>query len=447
MANNKPRVVAVEILENIEQKGAYSNLELNKIKNEGNLSSQDYALLTELVYGVIQNKRLIDYYLSPFLKKTQKLDNWVKQVLRVAVYQMVFLDNIPDYASINEAVNYGGKRGHKGIRSLVNGVLRNFQRNELKPISEIKQDKERLGIKYSVPNWMIEQFIKQFGLDTTEKILKSFNKRAKVSVRVDTDRISIEEAIEKLKESGYEVKRSELSQEGLIIENGLPIDHTLYVKGFISIQDESSMMVAPAMNLLPNHIVADVCAAPGGKTSHIASFIDHSMGGILYSSDLHEHKVTLIEQSLKRQGLDDRVEVRQLDATMASQVYDDNSFDRILIDAPCSGIGLLRRKPDIRFAKDSEAIESLPTLQLDILNNVAPLIKPGGEMVYSTCTILESENESVINQFLETHPEFKLKKINIDNELFKHNSGELLILPHYYDSDGFYIASLVRDSN
>lgn len=139
-------MVAVEILENIEQKGAYSNLELNKIKNEGNLSSQDYALLTELVYGVIQNKRLIDYYLSPFLKKTQKLDNWVKQVLRVAVYQMVFLDNIPDYASINEAVNYGGKRGHKGIRSLVNGVLRNFQRNELKPINEIKQDKERLGI-------------------------------------------------------------------------------------------------------------------------------------------------------------------------------------------------------------------------------------------------------------------------------------------------------------
>lgn len=447
MASKKPRIIAVQILENIEHKGAYANLELNAVKQKSELSSQEFSFLTELVYGVIQNKRLIDYYLSPFLKKPQKLKSWVRQVFRVAVYQMVFLDNIPDYASINEAVNYGGKRGHKGIRSLINGVLRNFQRQDLKLVSDIESLEVRLAIQYSMPDWLIKEFMKQYGAETTEKMLKSFNKRAKVSIRVATKRISIEEATEELEASGYEVKRSELSPEGLIILNGLPIDHSLYKKGLISIQDESSMMVAPSLNVSPDHVVADLCAAPGGKTSHIATFIDSSMGGILYSSDLHDHKIPLIQKTLKRQGLNNCVQVRQLDATQAGQVYDNDMFDRVLIDAPCSGIGLLRRKPDIRFAKEPKNLKSLPTLQLAILEEAASLVKAGGEMVYSTCTILEAENQTVIKTFLEKYPEFKLKKIDIDNDLFKHNNGELLILPHYYDSDGFYIALLVKESD
>lgn len=444
MANKKPRELAVNVLEKIEVEGTYSNLELNAVKKNEDLDLQDHSFLTELVYGVMQNKRLIDYYLNPYLKNPDKMDNWVLQVLRVAVYQMVFLDGVPDYAIINEAVNYANKRGHRGIKSLVNGVLRNVQRHDLNDIGKLKNSVKKIAIPYSLPDWLVEKFIKQFGEEESLQIAKSFNKRSKTSVRINTNRISLEEAKKKLEQDGYSVQYSYLAQDGLIIEKGLPINHSLYQDGLLSIQDESSMLIAPSLSIEAGHKVADVCAAPGGKSSHIATFLDSKKGGILYSSDIHQHKIDLINEMVKRQKFEAVIHTRQLDATKASSHYNNQTFDRILVDAPCSGIGLLRRKPDIRYAKDELQIKELPKLQLDILNEVAPLLKEGGEIVYSTCTILDEENGAVINQFLNQNQNFKLKKIPIDIKEYEDNNGEITILPHHFDSDGFYIASLIK---
>lgn len=198
---------------------------------EENLSSQERALLTELVYGVMQNKRLIDYYLSKFLKPSQKLDGWVRQLLRVAVYQLVFLDQIPTYAAINEAVQYAKRRGHRGISGLVNGVLRNIDRHPLKSLDEITSKIERIGTQYSLPDWLVQQLVADYGEETAEAIAQSFNKRAHVSVRVNTNQLSRDEALEQLQVAGFEVTRSELSPVGLIIQGGLPTDTELFQQG------------------------------------------------------------------------------------------------------------------------------------------------------------------------------------------------------------------------
>lgn len=444
---SKPRELAAIILEKIETEGAYSNLELNAFKAKYQLNEQDHAFLTELVYGVMQQKRLLDFYISPFEKSPENLDNWILQILRIAVYQMVFLDRVPDYAAINEAVNYAKKRGHKGIGSYVNAVLKNIQRHELNDVAKLKNQIKKISIPYSLPDWLVNQFIDQFGETETEKMAQSFNKRAKTTIRVNTNKITMPEAKAELKKAGFETEDSPLSPEGLILKQGLPINHPLYQQALISIQDESSMLIAPALQVEPHHRVLDVCAAPGGKSSHIATFLDADKGGILYSSDIYEHKTQLLEQMVKRQGIESVVKVSQLDATKASEAYDNESFDRILVDAPCSGIGLLRRKPDIRYAKAEETVANLPTLQLDILNEVAPLLKVGGEMVYSTCTILEAENQQVIAAFLAEHPEFELQPIKSIPPFYQDNQGEVTILPHHFDSDGFYLVSLVKISS
>lgn len=444
MTNHNPRHLAVDILEKIDHENSYANLELSAYKRKYDLSDQDHGFLTELVYGTLQHRQLLDYYLSPFVKHPDKTDNWILNVLRLATYQMLYLDNVPDYAVINEAVNEAKSRGHKGISSMVNGVLRNFQRQDLNDLGKLKNAVKKIAIPNSLPDWLVDQLIDQYGYDVAEKIAQSFNKRAKTSVRVHTDRLSVQEASERLAEDGYPNHSSDLAKDGLIIEKGLPINHPLYLDGAISIQDESAMVVAPSLQVKPSHTVADVCAAPGGKSGHIASFLDAKAGGVLYASDIHQHKVDLLGQMVDRLQAEDKVKVLQMDASLTHQKFEKEYFDRILVDAPCSGIGLLRRKPDIRYNKTAQDLKGLPQIQLDILDSVAETLKVGGQLVYSTCTILKEENNQVIQAFLDSHPEFDLKKIPIDLPEYKSNHGEITILPHHFDSDGFYIASLVK---
>lgn len=444
MKRHKPRQLAVLILDKIENENSYANLELSASKKQFQLNQKDHGFLTELVYGTLQHKRTLDYYLSPFVKSPQKLDSWVLNVLRVAVYQLVYLNGIPAYAIINEAVNYAKTRGHKGISSMVNGVLRNLERQSLNDLGKLKNEVKKIAIPYSLPDWLVERFINQLGFEETEKLAQSFNKRAKTSVRVHTDRISVSDASAALNESGYPNHSSELAFEGLIIEEGLPITHPLYHEGSISIQDESAMLVAPSLQVEPSHIVADLCAAPGGKTSHIASFLDDNQGGIVYATDIHNHKVKLLHDMVERTQANYKIKVGHLDATQAHNYYQAEFFDRILIDAPCSGIGLLRRKPDIRYRKSAEEVSKLSSIQLEILDSAAQTLKVGGKMVYSTCTILDEENTAVVHDFLAKHPEFELSKIQTDVPIYQGNHGEITVLPQHFDSDGFYIALLVK---
>lgn len=440
------RYLAVEILEKIEREDAYSNLLLRKVIEENDLIKEDVNLLTELVYGVLQRKLTLDYQLDPFIGKQKKLKNWVKQLLRISVYQMEYLERIPAHAIVNEAVNIARLRGHKGIAGLVNAVLRNIQRKGLRNPEEIKDTKQRLSIQYSLPIWLVEDFIEQLGLEEAEKLAASFSERPKLSLRVNTNKISRTDTIEQLKTEGYEAVESEISPYGIVALNGIPATSSLFEDGLISVQDESSMLVAPALNVSPGDYVLDACAAPGGKAMHIAAnFLEKEQGGKLVALDIHPHKINLIRQNANRQGVKEIVETNELDARKVFETYGAETFDRILVDAPCSGLGLIRRRPEIRYNKTKKDIVSLQKLQIEIINNVSKSLKSGGELIYSTCTLTQSENQEVIQQFLEKNKDFKQVKVNLPtNELETQEDGSITIYPHQYGTDGFFISSFKK---
>ena len=444
MKEDDPRQVACQVLEKVDQEAGYANLEVNARLDKMNASQEDKNLMTALVYGVLQHQYLLDFYLEPYIKKPKKLQAWVRQVLRLAVYQLVFLDHIPDYAAINEAVQYAKKRGHKGVSGLVNGVLRNFLRHDLRNPKDLADPVDRIRVSYSLPKWLVDKLITQYGQKTAIDMAASYNKPAKLSLRVNLDKVSREEACTQLEASGYQVQKSDLAPCGLIVAGGLPTSHPLYQAGAIRIQDESAMLVGLALDLKSHYKVADLCAGPGGKSGHIASYLEAEAGGQLYASDIYDHKLDLIEDSLESQGYASLAQVKKLDGRIAGQVYPDNYFDRILIDAPCSGMGLLRRKPDMRYSKDVASLTALPELQLAILNAAGPLLKEGGKLVYATCTILQEENQAVIQAFLKENPEFFLEKIPFDQSQYLDNEGQVTILPSDFDSDGFYLARLVK---
>src|SRR5699024_9240216 len=261
---------------------------------------QDAGLLTELVYGVTQRKYTLDYYLEPYLAKNKKVENWVRQLLRVSVYQLVFLDKIPAHAAVNEAVEIAKKKGHAGIANLVNAVLRNIQRDGIRSTDDIAGFDERLSVKYSAPLWMIRKFIKDIGKEETEKMFASLLHSSKASIRVNTAVNDVNKAREKLSEEGFETVPSRISPIGLVGESGNAAFSNLFKEGGITIQDETSMLVAPALKIEPAHRVLDACAAPGGKTTHIAAYLSAKDGGHVTALDLHEKKLILIQENTER---------------------------------------------------------------------------------------------------------------------------------------------------
>lgn len=433
------------ILEKVNSKGAFSNIVLNQTIEKETLSKEESNLLTELVYGVIQRKRTLDYILDPFINQNKKLENWVLQLLRLSLYQLYYLERVPDHAVLNEAVNIAKTRGHKGTAGLTNGVLRNILRSEKPDFSKIEDPVKRLGTIYSLPDWIIEQTIQNIGIEETEKYAQSLLEKSKVSLRVNLKQISVEDAIEQLTSEGYSVTRSKVSLSGLISESGLPARSELFKNGRITIQDESSMLVAPALKVEPGDKVLDACAAPGGKTTHIATYLDQSKGGEVLALDLHAHKIKLINQNAKRQNVEEVVRTQNIDARKIKEEVANETFDKILVDAPCSGLGLMRRKPEIRYSKTPEDLLSLKKIQVDILSNLAPLLKKGGRLVYSTCTITHEENEEVIAAFLQMHPEYTLEPVYLEQDQLKLDSDDMLRLyPHQFGTDGFFICSLKK---
>jgi 16S rRNA (cytosine967-C5)-methyltransferase len=441
------RYLAVEILEKIELEDAYSNLLLRKVIDENELPKEEKNLLTELVYGVVQRKMTLDYQLAPFFKNQKKLDNWVRQVLRLSLYQMEYLDRIPDHAIVNEAANIARSKGHRGIVGLVNGVLRNVQRKGVRDVSEITPVNQRLATEYSLPLWLVDEFIEELGENEAEQLAASLIERPKLSLRVNLKKITRNEAMEELKKEGYEVEKSTISPFGLIALNGVPVESRLFKEGLLAVQDESSMLVAPALNVKESHKVLDACAAPGGKTMHIATnYLEEKQGGKVVALDIHEHKIQLINENAKRQQVENIVDAKQLDARKVLEQFEENTFDRVLIDAPCSGLGLMRRRPEIRYNKTKKDILSLQKLQLEIIQAASKVLKPGGELVYSTCTISRLENQDVVEQFLKDNQNYTQAFVDLPNEQLQHDSeGSITIYPHQYDTDGFFIARLKKN--
>ena len=419
------RKTAYEILFEIEKEEAYSNLTINRFLEKNRPDNP--AFIRELVYGVLENKILLDYYLDKLIpsgiKKVKKKE---ATLLRLGLYQLIFMDSVPDYAAVNETVTLAKKlvRGREGF---INGVLRGYMKkgSEIKLPDETKDLKHYLSIKYSFPLWLIEKWDKQYGMEECKKLLEASNARPKLSIRVNVNKTSREELKNYLEEKRYEVTEGTFSKRTLHVKGSGLLEDERYTEGYFSIQDEASTVAADELGAKPGETVIDVCAAPGGKTSAIAELMGNN--GKVYSCDIYEHKLELIDKLADRLGLS-IIEPTLLDGTSGKAEWNETA-DRVLADVPCSGLGVIRRKPEIKY-KDITDFRELVQIQKCILENAANYVKPGGTLVYSTCTINKDENELQVKAFLENNNGFEL-------------ISEKQFLPTE-DIDGFYVCKMIK---
>jgi 16S rRNA (cytosine967-C5)-methyltransferase len=448
------REAALDMLLRVETEGAYSNIELNRTLGGSGLSRADAALATELVYGTIQRRLTLDHWLSRFVARgLDKLQPWVLVLLRMSLYQLVYLDRIPPHAAVGEAVKIAKKRGHPGIVSLVNGVLRSLAgcRDEL----ELPDDPDpvrRLSLKHSFPEWMAARWIEVYGEETADRIMASLNERPRTCIRVNRLRGGRRAVLERLRAAGHDAKLSLITQSGIIIRRGGNLaDTDGYRGGEWTVQDEAAMLVAEICDPEPGMRVLDCCAAPGGKSTHLAELMG-DIGEVL-ANDIHAHKERLIVEQARRLGL---ASVRTLVGDAADLPYrvGRGTMDIVLLDAPCSGFGVIRRKPEIRWTKKPGDIDDIAAVQYRLLKAAAAVVKPGGLLVYSTCTFEPRENEGQIAKFLAAHPEFAPDADWPQPvlEAFRgaglpepsSDTGAVTLLPHMAGTDGFFIARLRR---
>ncbi|MBD7942745.1 MULTISPECIES: 16S rRNA (cytosine(967)-C(5))-methyltransferase RsmB [Psychrobacillus] len=437
------RDAALTILMAVEKQQAYSNLLLHQTIEKYDIEPKDRALLTELTYGTLQHKMTLDYYLKPFIKG--KLDDWVRQLLRLSLYQIHYLSRIPDHAAVNEAVNIAKRRGHKGISGVVNGILRSILREGVSSTESIVDDVERLSIETSHPLWMVKRFISEYGFETTKKMLEENNEPPVTTLRVNLFKRTVEQVMHLMTQEGYVVAQSEVIPECIYLFNGQAAKTTAFQKGFVTIQDESSMIPAYALQPEPGMIVLDMCSAPGGKTTHIAEKMKNT--GKLVAMDIHQHKLKLVKENAERLGFS-FIETVEKDGRKASELFPEQTFDRILVDAPCSGLGVMKRKPDIKYTKNEKDFDSLKPIQLKLLDEAYKLLKPNGLMVYSTCTVDKEENEGTAKLFLENHPDMQLKSFPdvVKNIKQQEEDGMLQLFPQDLRSDGFFVAVFQKQS-
>lgn len=449
MAKFELRKTALEILVRVGEKGGFSNVLIDNAIKKNSFSTKDEGLLTEIIYGTLKRQMTLEFYLAPFIGN-KKVEPWVKWLLYMSVYQMVYLDKVPDHAIIHESVEISKIKGHKGISSFVNGILRNIQRKGLPDVNEIEDPVKRIAIGTSHPEWLINRWVDMYGESITEQMAVSNLEHKPMSVRIQPLKITRKEAIEQLEEEGYQVVPSSFSNQGLVIEEGNILKSKLFRSGFLTVQDQSSMLVAESMDLKPGFTVLDACSAPGGKTTHIAEKMNNQ--GEIFAYDLHAKKINLVREKAEELNLS-IIKAEQADARNLPDFHRKEKFDRILLDAPCSGLGVLRGKPDIKYNKHEKDIEALAGIQLELLNSVSSLLKKGGKLVYSTCTVDKQENERLIEKFITEHPDFRVEREFIEELPKKVQQSEgagkwgLQLFPHQFGTDGFFLTRLVKEES
>ncbi|QUH20888.1 16S rRNA (cytosine(967)-C(5))-methyltransferase RsmB [Alkaliphilus sp. B6464] len=441
-----PREGALITLYEINEKEAFSNIALNKELRRNSYNQLDKNLLTELVYGVLENQIYIDYIIGQFSTfAIKQMNPYTLNLLRLGIYQLVFLDKVPSFAAVNETVNLS-KKYCKKTTGFINGVLRNVQRNmkNIKLPNPEENIVKYLSVKYSHPEWLVKTFLNNFDKDFTEELLKANNTKPELYVRINTLKISIDDCIKLLTDEGYTIKQSPLIREAVAVKGLQNIEQSnLYKKGYIQIQDFSSMLVAKVLDPKEGEYVIDVCSAPGGKTTHMAQIMNNK--GTIIARDIHEHKLKLVERNAQRLGIKiihtENFSGNDLDEKLL------NMADKVLVDAPCSGLGIIRRKPEIKYRKQDEDIKSITAIQYDILKNAAKYVKTGGELVYSTCTINTKENEDIVQKFLKDNPSYVLINLNKEYKDLvpgEHNSSTVQLYPNLHNTDGFFISKIKR---
>lgn len=410
------REAALKILVQTEQ-GAYSDAAL-KEGIPSKMISEDKALTTELVYGIITNRRRLDSIICSYSKlPMKKMSIWIINILRIGMYQLFFLDKIPKSAAVNECVKLAKRYGHTASAGFVNGILRNASKKEI-------PECEDAAICYSHPDWMVQMWEKEYGMEFTKKLLAANNEKAPVTLRVNLYKTTAEALKERLDAIGIQTK----ILNGRVLEaKGLGNVESLeaYKQGLFIVQDMASMMAVEALDPKPGEFVMDVCAAPGGKTTYMAERMENK--GKVIAFDLHPHKVEIIQKNANRLGLS-IIEAMEQNAENLREEYC-KMADCVLADVPCSGLGVIRKKPDIKWMKTMQDIEDLAKVQKRILQTASHYVRKGGTLVYSTCTISKQENEEQVNCFLKSNPNFRLEKMQ---QLF----------PHIHHCDGFFIGVL-----
>lgn len=436
------RQVAFEALLKVHRDGAYSNLVVDSLLKENkDMDERDKAFVCNLVYGTLDRLIVIDYNLGLYLNQpVKKLKPELHTILRMGTYQLLFMDKVPSRAAVNESVNLAKVNKSSFAASLVNAVLRRVSDNGIKLPEGNATDPEYLSVKYSCPEWIISLWIDAYGIDNAVSLAEKALEAAPVVIKVNTTKTTTDELIWKLAEAGVIAEKTDIVPNALIISNTGSVEELeSYKNGLFHAQDIASQLCCLAVDAKEGETVFDLCAAPGGKTFTIAENMNNT--GVVRSFDVYQSRVELIRNGAKRLGLDN-VYSYLSDASIFNENY--GVADKVLCDVPCSGLGIIRRKPEIRFKNKAE-IDNLPELQYRILCNATKYLKDGGRLVYSTCTLNPKENSEVCDRFLNEHPEFESVRIHNDLPRYGEDDKYLTLMPHIHSTDGFFVAAFVKN--
>ena len=430
------RQAAIEILEKCRRSRAWSGALLDNAVKKYDLDRRETALTTQLCLGVLQNMDLCDYYISTYCKT--KLEPKVGDILRLGVYQILFLDKIPDRAAVNEAVELCKNFGYSRASGLVNAVLRKISDNK-SSLPEIpgKGTAQYLSVKYSHPLWLAEYICSLYGYGFAEDFFKADNSVPKLTIQVNTLKISVEDYCRALENESISFSLSENVSGCIELDGGSAVSLPGFSDGHFYVQDKAARLAVAAAAPEPGMRVLDACSSPGGKT-FASALLMHGKGSIL-ACDIHEKKLRLVKEGAERLDFDivktEAGDARTYDSSL------DGAFDVVIADVPCSGLGVIRKKPEIRL-KTKDEIEALPVIQKEILDNLSKYVKPGGVLLYSTCTVIREENEAVVENFLERSSDFSAEAFSVGG--IGSDTGMYTFWPHVDGTDGFFIAKLRR---
>lgn len=432
------RQLVMKLLVKMSKNQAYSNILLDDALSKSDLSAQDKKFSAALFYGVCERIITLDKIIEKYSsKRSDKLSDEVRSILRMGIYQLLYMDSVPESAAVNESVNLAKGNKNPAISGFINALLRSFIRDG-KKLPQGRSKLESLSLEYSSPQWLIEKWLADYGEDATKSILSTSIGRAPITVRVNTIKTTSEKLIEALLNEEVTAQIVDDVPDCLEIMNTSAIEKLeAYKSGMFHVQDVSSQLCAKALGAKPGDTVLDLCSAPGGKAFTVAELMNND--GEIFAYDLHEKRAQLIWNGAKRLGLD----IIKA-GTNNAKVFNEKikKADRILCDVPCSGLGVIRRKPEIKF-KNPADFNNLPLIQYEILCTSWQYLKDGGELIYSTCTLNKSENDEVVEKFINSHSD--CETVSLIDYLGGHfNDYKATIFPSYCNSDGFFIAKLKK---
>ena len=437
------REIALKTLYKIEKEEAYSNIALDQIikENKNKINDRDIGFISEIVYGVTSWKLTLDEIIKKYSNiRLKKISPWILNILRMGIYQIVFLDKVPKSAAVNESVNLAKRYGHKASSNFVNAILRKVDKKDYNELSEINNPIERISKTTSMPVWMIEELLKENDIEKVEEICKASNIKPKVTIRVNKLKTN-KETLKKLLEDRNIIVHEAKLENFLILEKAKNIEQLdLFKEGYFTVQDEGAGFIAEIVDPKPDEVVLDACSSPGGKTTYMAELMKDK--GKIIAWDLHPHRVKLVEENANRLGIH-MIKAECQDATVYKEEYKEK-FDKILLDVPCLGIGVLKRKPDIKWKRKQEDILEITQIQQEILQTCSKYLKSNGQMIYSTCSIFHEENDKVVEKFLEKNGDFTYAKMEIPEITDSVKNSHKIQLYQGEETDGFFICKLQK---